>query len=367
MIEIKNLTKSFGSLKVLKGVNAEINDGECVALIGESGAGKSVFLRCIAMLEKPDGGHIIFNGTDLTEKGVNLNAVHEKMGMVYQGFYLFSHLNVLDNITLAPMKKLKKSRAEAEKEAMELLGEVGLAEKAYAMPQNLSGGQKQRVAIARCLAMHPSVILFDEPTSALDPGMTGEVLAIIRKLLKRSLTMVLVTHEMEFAREAATRVIFMENGVVAEQGTAKQIFENPVTEAARAFVERQKHYSFEVSSRYYDFAKLMSGLQLFADKYNFEKQQKMRLQLLVEETMAAFSACYGDSDYPHINGCAQYSEKSGSITVLFKYDGKALNILQEKEDDLRRVIINSICSEAHYSYSGGNSLLLTLKNKPNLA
>lgn len=363
MIEIRNLKKSFGRLQVLNGVNAEICDGECVAVIGASGAGKSVFLRSIAMLEKPDEGQIIFDGTDLTAKGVNMNKIHEKMGMVYQGFYLFSHLDVLDNITLAPMKKLHKTRADAEKEAMELLEEVGLVEKAHAMPQNLSGGQKQRIAIARCLAMHPSVILFDEPTSALDPGMTGEVLAIIRKLLKRSLTMVLVTHEMEFAKEAASRVIFMENGVVAEQGTAKKIFENPATDSARAFIEKQKHYTFEITSRYFDFAVLMSDLQLFGEKYNFSKQQNMRIQLLVEEVMASFSVCCVDTVYPRISGCVQYSEKGGNLTLRLEYNGKNINVLEEDRDDLRQVIVGSICSEKVYTYDNGrNTLILTLKN-----
>ncbi len=364
MIEVRNLRKSFGPLQVLKGVNAEIYDGECVALIGASGSGKSVLLRSIAMLERPDEGQIIFDGTDLTANGVNINKIHEKMGMVYQGFNLFSHLDVLDNITLAPIKKLKKTRKEAEEEAMELLGEVGLKEKAHAMPQNLSGGQKQRIAIARCLAMHPSVILLDEPTSALDPGMTGEVLAIIRKLLKRSLTMILVTHEMEFAREAASRVFFMENGVIAEQGTAKMIFENPTTAAARAFIEKQKHYTFEITTRYYDFAMLMSGLQLFGEKYNLPRQQNMRIQLLVEEIMASFGALFADADYPHISGCVQYSEKGGNLTLHLEYSGKSINVLEEDKDELRSVIISSICSERAYTYENSrNTLLLTLKSK----
>ncbi len=364
MLEIQNLKKSFGSLQVLKGVNADISDGECVAIIGASGAGKSVFLRSIAMLEKPDEGQIIFDGTDLTAKGVDINKVREKMGMVYQGFYLFSHLNVLDNIILAPMIKLHKTREEAEKEAIELLEEVGLSEKAHAMPQNLSGGQKQRIAIARCLAMHPSVILFDEPTSALDPGMTREVLAIIRKLLKRSLTMVLVTHEMDFAKEAASRIIFMENGVVAEQGSAKIFFEHPTTASARAFLEQQKNYSFKVESRHFDFAVLMSGLQLFGEKYNLSRKQNMRIQLLMEEVMAVFCACYVDDTFPHISGCVQYSEKNGKLTLRLDYDGGQFNPLKEDKDDLRHVIISSICSGNVYtSDSGRNTLTLIIKDE----
>ncbi len=212
MINIHGLSKRYGELEVLKNIDFRVAEGECVAIIGPYGTGKSVFLRTIALLEVPESGNIFIRGTDITQKSVDINKIREKMGMVYQGFHLFSHLNVLDNITLAPRKVRKQPRKEAELKARELLALVGLSEKAESYPHHISGGQQQRIAIARCLAMEPEIMLFDEPTSALDPTMTREVLAIMRKLTKMGLTMIIVTHEMSFAREVADRVIYMDEG-----------------------------------------------------------------------------------------------------------------------------------------------------------
>ena len=226
LLKIENLKKSFGKLEVLKGLTTDIRKGEVVVMIGPSGGGKSTFLRCMNLLEQPTEGSIVFEGIDIVKADEKTkNRVRSEMGMVFQHFNLFPHLTILDNITLAPRLVRGVARAEAEKEALELLARVGLADKAKAYPQQLSGGQKQRVAIVRSLAMHPQVMLFDEPTSALDPEMVGEVLDVMKDLAKNGMTMVVVTHEMRFARDVATRVLFLEGGYISAQGTPQEIFE----------------------------------------------------------------------------------------------------------------------------------------------
>ena len=227
MIRVSNLHKSFGKNDVLKGIDEHIEKGEVVVVIGPSGSGKSTFLRCLNLLEEPTSGKIIFEDNDITDKKVDINKIREKMGMVFQQFNLFPHKTVLENLTIAPIKVKGLSKAEAEKKAMELLERVGLSNKAKAYPSSLSGGQKQRIAIARALAMEPDVMLFDEPTSALDPEMVGEVLSVMKDLAKEGMTMVVVTHEMGFAREVGDRILFMDNGNIVEQGTPEEIFSNP--------------------------------------------------------------------------------------------------------------------------------------------
>ena len=227
MIHVKDLHKYFGENEVLKGVNDHIKKGEVVVVIGPSGSGKSTFLRCLNLLEEPTKGEIIFEEQNITAKNIDINKIREKMGMVFQQFNLFPHKTVLENITIAPINVKNKSKAEAEKKAKELLKRVGLLEKANAYPASLSGGQKQRIAIARALAMEPDVMLFDEPTSALDPEMVGEVLGVMKDLAKEGMTMVVVTHEMGFAREVGDRIIFMDGGNIVEQGTPEEIFDNP--------------------------------------------------------------------------------------------------------------------------------------------
>ena len=227
MIHVNNLHKSFGKNDVLKGINEHIKKGEVVVVIGPSGSGKSTFLRCLNLLEEPTSGEIVFEGNSITDKKVDINKIREKMGMVFQQFNLFPHKTVLENLTIAPIKVKGISKAEAEKKAFELLERVGLTDKAKAYPSSLSGGQKQRIAIARALAMEPDVMLFDEPTSALDPEMVGEVLSVMKDLAKDGMTMVVVTHEMGFAREVGDRILFMDNGNIMEQGTPEEIFSNP--------------------------------------------------------------------------------------------------------------------------------------------
>ncbi len=238
MIEVKNLKKSFGDHVVLKNITESIEKGEKIVVIGPSGSGKSTFLRCINRLEEPTDGHIYIDGEDICDKKCNINHVREKMGMVFQQFNLFPHLTVLENITLAPLNVKKQNKDSAKRRAMELLKTVGLEEKADAYPGQLSGGQQQRIAIARALAMDPEIMLFDEPTSALDPEMVGEVLDVMKKLADEGMTMVVVTHEMGFAREIASRVFFMDEGIVYEQGTPSEIFDTPQNPRTKSFLSK---------------------------------------------------------------------------------------------------------------------------------
>ncbi|WP_337002423.1 MULTISPECIES: amino acid ABC transporter ATP-binding protein [unclassified Microbacterium] len=237
-IEVKNLHKSFGANEVLKGIDLTVQDGEVVAVIGPSGSGKSTLLRCLNKLEEPTSGHVVIDGVDLTDKSVKLDEVRQRIGMVFQHFNLFPHMTVLENITLAPVELGKLSKAEARERALALLDRVGLSEKADAKPASLSGGQKQRVAIARALAMDPEIMLFDEATSALDPEMVGEVLQVIRDLASGGMTMVLVTHEMGFAREVSGRTVFMDAGVVVEEAPPAELFGAPKNERLKDFLSK---------------------------------------------------------------------------------------------------------------------------------
>lgn len=238
LITVDGLRKSFGKVDVLKGINAEIKKGDVIVVIGPSGSGKSTFLRCLNRLEEPSGGHIYFDGVDITDKKVNINIHRQKMGMVFQQFNLFPHMTVLRNMTIGPMKLLGKSKTEAEEKALTLLNRVGLGDRADAYPSQLSGGQKQRVAIVRALCMDPEVMLFDEPTSALDPEMVGEVLEVMKELAQEGMTMVVVTHEMGFAREVGTDIVFIDQGVIIEQGPPKEFFENPKNPRLRDFLSK---------------------------------------------------------------------------------------------------------------------------------
>lgn len=238
LIKVEDLCKSFDDMEVLKGVNAEIDKGDVMVVIGASGSGKSTFLRCLNLLEEPTGGSIYFEGVDITDKSVDINIHRQKMGMVFQQFNLFPHMTVLKNMTIGPMRLLKQSKAEAEKNAMALLERVGLADRAGAYPSQLSGGQKQRIAIVRALAMNPDVMLFDEPTSALDPEMVGEVLEVMKQLAKEGMTMVVVTHEMGFAREVGTKIVFVDEGVIVEQGSPEEFFGNPKSPRLKDFLSK---------------------------------------------------------------------------------------------------------------------------------
>ncbi len=238
MIKTNNLKKTFGEKEVLKGINEEIKEGEVVVVIGPSGSGKSTFLRCLNLLEEPTSGEVLFDNQVINQKGVNIDEVRTKMGMVFQNFNLFPHLTVLQNITIGPLQINKVSKEEAHQIATDLLQSMGLADKAEAYPNSLSGGQKQRIAIARALAMQPKMMLFDEPTSALDPEMVGEVLQVMKNLATNGMTMVVVTHEMGFAREVGDRILFMDEGYIVEQGTPEQLFDQPQNERTQNFLSK---------------------------------------------------------------------------------------------------------------------------------
>ena len=273
MISIKHLSKTFRNpdgteLTVLKDVNCTIEKGEVISIIGPSGTGKSTLLRAINMLEPPTGGEIWVDGENIMAKGYRLDKMRRKMGMVFQSFNLFDHMTVLENITFAPVRLLGITQQEADAEGMEQLKKVGMAQKANVYPESLSGGQKQRVAIARALSMHPEVILFDEPTSALDPTMVGEVLSVIRRLAREGMTMLIVTHEMRFARDVSTRIFFMNEGIIYEDGTPEQIFEHPVHSATKAFVNRIQKLVYEIEDNRFDYLQIHTGLSQFFLKYN---------------------------------------------------------------------------------------------------
>ena len=287
MISIKHLSKTFhnpdgSTLTVLKDVNCDIDKGEVISIIGPSGTGKSTLLRALNMLEPPTGGEIWVDRENIMAKGYRLDLLRQKMGMVFQGFNLFEHMTVLENIIYAPMELRKADGKEAREEAMELLKKVGMAQKAHVYPSSLSGGQKQRVAIARALAMHPEVILFDEPTSALDPTMVGEVLSVIRQLAKEGMTMLIVTHEMRFARDVSTRIFFMNEGVIHEDGTPAQVFDNPRRSATKAFVNRIQKLVYEIENDDFDYLQIHTGINCFCLKYNIPEKAEPAYSLVKE-------------------------------------------------------------------------------------
>ena len=280
MIQIKHLQKKFDNLEVLSDVNLNIKCGEVISIIGPSGTGKSTFLRCLNLLEQPTSGSIVIDGEEVLNGKINASRLRQKMGMVFQSFNLFNHLSVLDNVCIGPVKLLGKSRKEAEAKAKELLKMVGMAEKAHAMPSELSGGQKQRAAIARCLSMNPEIILFDEPTSALDPTMVSEVLSVIRALARQGMTMAIVTHEMSFARDVSTRVVYMDEGIIYEEGTPEEIFEHPKRERTRVFVNRIRDFHFAFHSPDYDRFLLKSEWQAYCNKYFLTRESMRKAQLI---------------------------------------------------------------------------------------
>jgi len=287
MIRIEHLRKKFldNNFEVLKDVNAEIQDGEIISIIGPSGTGKSTFLRCINGLNTPTSGHIWIDGVDVTDPKTDMRAVRKKVGMVFQNFNLFDHLSVLDNIMVGPVKLLGMSRQEAEAQGRKLLAQVGMSSKAEAFPSELSGGQKQRVAIARCLSMQPKVILFDEPTSALDPTMVTEVLSVIRGVAKQGITMLIVTHEMKFAREVSTRIFYMDKGIIYEDGTPDQIFENPQNTYTKVFIRRIRAYDFQIEDKNYDSVALFAGLEDFCVRYGLKDDVIEKIDTLARNAL----------------------------------------------------------------------------------
>ena len=364
LIEVKGLKKSFGSLEVLKGIDLNVEKRERIVIIGGSGCGKSVFLRSLCLLEKPDAGQILIDGREITARGAKVDEIRRSMGMVFQKFHLFSEMDVMDNLCLAPVKLKGMNRQDAEKKAMELLAQVGLASRAHAWPTVLSGGQQQRIAICRCLMMEPEVLLFDEPTSALDPTMVGEVLAVIRMLAKRDMGMLIVTHEMNFAREVASRVLFFADGGIYEQGTPKEIFDHPQREKTIAFIQKIKYFSFDVNSRDFDLMALQGGIQTFGEKYGIDRLRAYRLILCCEELiMQMMNHCYPpDQQEVSLKLNISYSEAEGVTQINLTSGGRAYNPFENEEFDLLSVtILKRMASKIDYHLKDGvNCFEITL-------
>ena len=360
MIRVENLSKSFGSLQVLKNVNLTVDKGERVVIIGSSGCGKSVFLRCMDLLETPDDGKIFIGEDELTSKKADLNRIRRKVGMVYQRFHLFSHMNVLDNITLAPIKLLGLTRAEAEKRAEVLLNMVGLESRKYAMPEVLSGGQQQRIAIVRCLAMDPEVMLFDEPTSALDPTMVGEVLATMRLLAKQGMTMIIVTHEMDFAREIATKVLYMDEHGIFEEGTPQEIFDAPKKKKTRDFIHKMKYLSWQIETRDFDLMQLQGNIRSFAQKYGLDEKKAYRLQLCTEELIYEMLN-YGKSDTAvDIQIQISFDERDKCTVIELRSKGGKYNPFEiESEDEVHLgvTILKHTAKRLDYQYDGESNCM----------
>lgn len=351
MIKVEHLSKKFGNLMVLRDISTEIRKGEVISIIGPSGTGKSTFLRCLNLLEIPSSGRVIIDGTDILAPGVDVPRLRQKMGMVFQSFNLYAHLTALDNLTLGPIKLLKRPRREAEEKALELLKMVGLLEKAHSFPDELSGGQKQRVAIARCLAMEPEIILFDEPTSALDPTMVSEVLAVIRRLAQNGMTMAIVTHEMDFARDVSTRVFYMDEGIIYEEGSPSQLFQTPRKARTRAFIQQLRVLSAQISSQGFDLYQLNGEIEGFCARYVINPRMVGSILLIVEEMLVQMLL-------PHIDPgtvirlMVEYAEKQGSFLIRFDYGGAPFNPLENSEvDELARKLVTSRASSIDYNRS----------------
>lgn len=358
MIAVRHLSKRFGDHWVLRDVNAEIRKGEVISIIGPSGTGKSTFLRCLNLLENPSGGSILIDGDDILDKSADKPLLRRKMGMVFQSFNLYAHLNVLENLTIGPIKLLGKSKQDAQKKAVELLKAVGLAEKMESFPDELSGGQKQRVAIARCLAMDPEIILFDEPTSALDPTMVSEVLGVIRRLAKDGMTMAIVTHEMEFARSVSTRVFYMDEGLIYEEGTPDEIFEHPKKEKTRIFIHRVRVFHENITDINFDLYKLNARIEMFCAKHTADKKIVNNLLLLVEEILTEMLLPHECGEFG-IGLTVEYAEKSGDFQIMFDYAGPRRNPLDQEAtaDNLPLLLVTRMAKQSEHTFADGKNQL----------
>ena len=346
MIKIEHLRKEYPEATPLKDVCTDIQDGDIISVIGPSGTGKSTLLRCINMLERPTSGHIIVDGQDITDPSCDLCAVRQKMGMVFQSFNLFGHLTVIENIMAAPMDLKGMSKPEAYREAMRLLGLVGLSERGLRYPEELSGGQKQRVAIARTLAMDPDIILLDEPTSALDPTMVGEVQSVIRKLAEMGKTMMIVTHEMSFARAICTRVFYMDEGGIYEEGTPEQIFDNPQREKTRQFIRQLKVLELSITTPAYDLYGMQSSIAEYGSKNQLTPHLIGHLQLAFEELVQNLLLPYLTD--PHIHVVIEYSAAEETATLTACYGPQFFDPLTQP-GSLSLHVLRSISKQMLYS------------------
>ena len=357
MIKIEHLRKEYPNVTPLEDISVEINKGDVISVIGPSGTGKSTFLRCLNQLEEPTSGTVTVDGEVITDPKCDISLVRRKMGMVFQSFNLFANLNIVENVMSAPVNLLKKPKDDARKEAMELLKRVGLAEKAENYPDELSGGQKQRVAIARAIAMHPEIILFDEPTSALDPTMVGEVLSVIRSLAKDGMTMIIVTHEMKFARDVSNRVFYMDEGGIYEDGTPEQIFEDPIKEKTRAFIKRLKTLSLEITSADFDFIGFNSQIEQFGRENMIAPNMLRNIELAFEETVTQNIIGFierNGSGLP-INIEIVHSEADDTAAMDITYGGTDYDPFTDG-DELSVTIVKKLAAEIKHSYSDKNEI-----------
>lgn len=360
VLSVKNLCKSFGSLKVLENLNLEVKEGEVISVIGASGCGKSVFLRCLNCLEQPDFGDIFINGEEITAKNADIDKIRQNMGMVFQKFHLFSHLNVMDNLCLAPTHLLNMDRTEAEKRAKELLESVGLSSKAYEYPKVLSGGQQQRIAICRSLMMNPKILLLDEPTSALDPAMAGEVMAVIRMLAKQNLTMIIVTHEMKFAEEASNRTLFFADGAIYEEGCSEDIFNHPKKPKTIAFIRKHKFFGFEIKNRdYFDLMSLMGGIISFGEKYAIDRKRKNLLQACTEDIVYDFfKYSYDNRRTVDVKIDITYEESTDKITLKTICGGKKHNPFASVDDtDMSVIVVKKAAKNIEYNFENDKNIV----------
>lgn len=357
MITISHLRKEYPNVVPLKDVNAEINKGDVISIIGPSGTGKSTLLRAINMLDAPTSGQIIIDGEDITAKGCKLHLVRQKMGMVFQSFNLFAHMNVIENITYGPIKLLGLSKEEAEKRALEVLELVSLPDKVYSYPDELSGGQKQRIAIARALAMDPEIILFDEPTSALDPTTVGEVLAVIRMLAQKGHTMIIVTHEMKFARDVSTRIFYMDQGYVYEEGTPEQIFEHPQKDLTRRFIKHLKVLEREIDKNAFDFHGFLTEIETFGRKQCMNQKSIYAIESAFEELCVATMI----PKVEKFHFALEYSEQEDKSDITVTYPGESQNILADM-NVLSKKILEHSSSELTWEYKDGENRIHLLIN-----
>lgn len=356
MITIRHLRKEYPNVTPLQDVNCEIKKGEVISIIGPSGTGKSTLLRCINRLENPTSGEILMDGKNIMDPKTDLPKVRQKMGMVFQSFHLFSHRMVLENIMMAPMDLLGLSAREAYEEGMRLLEMVGLAEKAMNYPDELSGGQRQRVAIARTLAMHPQIVLFDEPTSALDPTMVGEVLAVIRRLAAEGLTMMIVTHEMKFAGDVSTRIFYMDQGIIYEEGSPAQIFDAPKRERTRIFVKRLKVFERKITSRQFDFMEMNTAIEEFGRKQMISQREIMGIQIVFEELCVQILLARMEEKF-FIVFSAAVSELDGHCSVAVSYSGGSFDPFLCLADNLSVKLLAGLTKEYSHSYESGENRL----------
>nr|WP_330369216.1 amino acid ABC transporter ATP-binding protein [Butyrivibrio sp. AC2005] len=330
-----------------------VEKGDRIAIIGGSGCGKSVLLRSLTLLEKPSAGQIFVDGREITGKGANVDEIRQSMGMVFQKFHLFSEMDVMDNLCLAPVKLKGMSRKDAEEKAMDLLSKVGLSSRAHRWPEALSGGQQQRIAICRCLMMEPKVLLFDEPTSALDPPMVGEVLAVIRMLAKRDMSMLIVTHEMNFAREVANRVLFLADGGIYEEGTPSEIFDNPKREKTIAFIQKIKYFTYEIKEQDFDLMSLQGGIQDFGEKYGIDHKKIYSLQICTEELVyEMLHGCYAKGDKVEVNIDISYSEAKSTTELAITSGGKEFNPFEQDDDGLGVTILKKMAKSISCNWEG---------------